>query len=416
MERTRRDLARPALLVAAVLACAFGLVMAVLATRADAIDLQVYRGGGRAVLDGAPLYAGPVWGGLAFTYTPFAALLFTPLSFLSPGAATAGVAVLNSALLVGCAAACWRSALPGRRRGQVLLLAAATSGVLLATEALHTTLYLGQVNLLVLALALWDLLGRDGRRTVGIGIGIAAGIKLTPLLLVAFLLTGGRFRAAGTAVAAFAGTVVLGFLLLPGQSATYWLHGTFADSTRVYQDVASTHNQSLRGLLLRSGVPEQVAQLLWLAAAVAVAGGTFVVAARAARRGERLLAATLAGMCGATLSPWSWGHHWVWLLPLAVFLAGMAIRPGAGRSRVVWAAPAVLLPLTFPWVLALADPPDSTGEPAALGSGPLAFLLGNLYVLLFLVTLVTSALHLRRPAPVAVPRPRSAADPLPVPA
>ena len=392
-------LPRAAVPVAAAVVGAVGVAMLVLATRADAIDLQVYRAGGQAVLDGAPVYDGPVWRGLAFTYTPFAALLFTPLAALSPAAATMAVVGINAVLLLGCAHGCWRAAAPRLRRGQQVALAAVTSGVLLVTEAVHTTVYLGQVNLLLLALVLWDLLGRDGRRTVGIGIGIAAGIKLTPIAFVLLLLVTGRFRAAATAVGTFAATVAVGLLVLPGQALPYWLRGTFADSGRVYADVGSRHNQSLRGLVLRATTSAPVAAVLWLVLALAAVAVTFAVAAWAHRRGERLLAATLAGLGAAAVSPWSWGHHWVWLVPLAVFLGGLLCR---GRPGPEWLAPALLLPLTFPWVLALADPPDSSGTPPAV-SGPLALLLGNLYVAVFALTVAAAVVHLRRNAAIAVP-------------
>ncbi|MFF1555800.1 glycosyl transferase, partial [Rhodococcus erythropolis] len=41
------------------------------------LDLDVYRHGGSVVVQGLPLYDGPVLQGMMFTYTPFAALLFT---------------------------------------------------------------------------------------------------------------------------------------------------------------------------------------------------------------------------------------------------------------------------------------------------------------------------------------------------
>ena len=402
-----RSLSSPrVLLTAAVLGLA-GLALAVPALWADTIDLQVYRAGGQAVLDGGSLYGGPVWGPLPFTYTPFAAVLFTPLAWLTAGGVTPVIAVVNVLLLVGCAVRCWRAADAGRRHA--LVLTGGTAGLLMATEAVHATVFLGQVNLLLMALVLSDLLGRSGRRTVGLGIGIAAGIKLTPLLFVAYLLVTRQLRAAAVAVGAFAATVAVGALVLGEQAVSYWLDGTFGDAGRVYADTTSTHNQSLHGLLLRSGLPEEVVQPLWLAAAVVIVGVAFVVAARAAARGERLLAVALLGMCGATISPWSWGHHWVWLTPLAVYLGSVALRPAAARRRLVWLAPAALLPLSTPWVLALADPPDAAGAPPVLGSGPLALVVGNLYVLVFVVTLAAAVLTLRSPgSPGAAPLDRAA--------
>ena len=390
---TRRVAAR----AACVAVCAFGLAMVAMAVGSDAIDLQVYRAGGRAVLDGAPLYEGPLWGGMPFVYTPFAAAGFAPLAWLSPAGATAAVAVGNAALLVYAAVQCWRASVAvGPRR--VLVLALLTSSVLLATEAIHANLFVGQVNLLLLVLILRDVLKPDAKWSRGIALGLAAGIKLTPLIFVVYLLLARRFKAALVAIATFLITVAAGFLALPEDSSTFWLQGTFGESSRFYRDVFSTHNQTLRGLLMRAGVAVDDVGPLWIAAAVVIAGVTLSIAVRAGRRGEQLLAATLCGMCGSAVSPWAWGHHWVWLLPLSVFLVSLVLQPGGLSGHLEWLAPAALLPLTFPWVRALADPPDGSGE-AVLQSGPAAFFLSNLYVLIFGVTVIASVVHLRR-APV----------------
>ncbi|SER77204.1 hypothetical protein [Actinokineospora terrae] len=147
----------------------------------------------------------------------------------------------------------------------------------------------------------------------------------------------------------------------------------FADPARIYADLTSTHNQSLRGLLLRADLP---ALWPWIASLVCLL--TLV----AARRCDRLLATTLVGLCAAAISPWSWGHHWVWITPLTVVVADRVLR----RRQWAWLVPGVLLVATTPWVLALADPPDAAG-PAVLTSGPLWFLVGNLYLVLFVTVL-----------------------------
>ena len=45
--------------------------------------------------------------------------------------------------------------------------------------------------------------------------GIAAGIKLVPLIFIPYLLLTRRFRQAAVAAAAFAATVAAGFIVLP---------------------------------------------------------------------------------------------------------------------------------------------------------------------------------------------------------
>ena len=179
--------------------------------------------------------------------------------------------------------------------------------------------------------------------------------------------------------------------MLPRDSMKYWLNGTFVDPNRIYPDLRSTHNQSLRGLVLRSGLAEKWVPWVWAALAVAVGVAALVIASQATRREQRRLAITLCGACATAISPWSWGHHWVWILPLAVVVTHRVIV-SAGATP--WLVIGLLLPLTFYRVLALADPPDGRG-PAVLTSGPAAlFLDNNLYLVIFLATLIEGSLAL----------------------
>ncbi len=232
-----------------------GLAIVAGAFSAEAIDFAVYRAGGAAVLSSTPLYDRPVLQDVSFVYTPFAALLFTPFALLPAVVAQATWVVANYALLVFVAWRSWQSI--AGLRGRVLIAAVVvTASVIMLTEAVHTTFYVGQINLVLLALVVADLMGSDGRRTRGIGVGIAAGIKLTPLFFVLYLLVLRQLRAAAVAAGTFAGTILTGFALLPGDFMNYWLKGAFADSGRIYADLRSTHNQSIRGLVLRSGLSE----------------------------------------------------------------------------------------------------------------------------------------------------------------
>lgn len=386
---------KAALVTVCAAACAFGLVVVVLAMRATAIDLEVYRAGGQAVLDQAPLYKGPVSGGLNFVYPPFAALVFVPLAPLTQSVATILVVLVNTAMVLYAAALCWRS-VSGALGQRLLLLSIVTASLLLATDAVHVTFSVGQINLVLLVLVLGDLLRADGTRSKGVGLGIAAGLKLTPLIFVVYLLVTRQFRAALVSMSTFLTTVALGFLVLPSDSATFWFSGTFGEVSRIVPDLRTTHNHSLRGLLFRTGAEVATVNLLWITVVVVAAAVTLMVACWAYRRGEELLALTLCGLGATALSPWSWSHHWVWLLPLAVFLASLLLAGGRVAEHPEWLLPAVLLPLTFPPIVALADPPDAALSPPTLTSGPVAFVLANIYVLIFFSTLGASMVHLYR--------------------
>lgn len=297
---------------------------------AGQVDLLVYRFGAGRVLAGQDLYSVGLTGNprtLLFDYTPFAALCSIPLTLVtSPAAQVIGL-LGNAALLVYVV-----------RRTLVRLgvttssglwsLGALLVGLLCWLEPVRLSLQLGQVNLLILAVVVADLLGPDTRRWAGVGIGVVAGIKLTPALFVVFLVLTGRRRAAVVATVTFVATVVLGFLVLPRDSGYFWLRGGFDDVARITSDPVA--NTSLKGLFVRmhlGGAPPVVAT-----AALAVAA--LAVAVLAWRRGQAVLGLAVVGMASAALSPFSWSHHWVWVVPLAVHLGHRAYVVGSRPALV----------------------------------------------------------------------------------
>jgi alpha-1,2-mannosyltransferase len=339
-ERTRQSdrLQRVALPLTAALFLAQAAVLAVWpAAHLGLIDLHVYRAGGEAVLAQRPLYDGGVFLDLPFVYPPFAALVFVPLTLLPLQVlklvwAAAGVALVAFVVRRSAATLGWA---PGRAVTTLLV------AVLLALDPIRTTFYLGQINVVLLALVLADLTGRPESRWRGVGIGLAAALKLTPLLFVAYLLLTDRRRAAATGGATFAAAVGLGFLLDPADSAVYWLHGTFAAADRI-SPIASTSNHSLAGLLARLNAPGRVG----LAAAGVLAIVGLAVAVHAHRRGQELLGSTVCGLLAAAAAPFAWSHHFVWFGPLVVLLAH---RVAAGERR-AGAALAAIVAVTFAWI------------------------------------------------------------------
>jgi alpha-1,2-mannosyltransferase len=149
-------------------------------------------------------------------------------------------------------------------------------------------------------------------------IGVAAAIKLTPAVFVLYFLVRRQYREAAVAVAAFVGLAVLGFVLAPRDSAEYWF-GVLFDPDRI-GGATYAYNQCFQAFLSRVMVEGPVRSLLWLGL-VAVTGVLAAVAARRARAaGDDVLALLAIASWGLLASPVSWSHHWVWVVPAALYL------------------------------------------------------------------------------------------------
>jgi alpha-1,2-mannosyltransferase len=296
-------------------------------------DLQVYRWGGLLARRSGPLYAAKFQGALSFSYPPLSAAVFELLSAV-PMLAVKRVVIAGSVLaLFGSA---WLAVGSAGLRGRAARAAAAlaVTDIALCTDPVQQTIDLGQINLLLMVLVLADLLAPGDRWWRGAGVGLATGLKLTPGIFICYLLVTRRFRAAGTATAAFALTVAVGFAALPGPSRQYWLGGLFLDSSRP-GPVIYASNQSLLGAIARLAGGSGPALPYWLGAALPVAAIGLLAAAVEHRRGRELAAVSLCAVTGLLISPVSWDHHWVWVVPVFVAVAEAAWRH---RSPALWAS------------------------------------------------------------------------------
>ena len=321
-------------------------------------DLSVYQYAGRAVMDGLSPYArdDPVTG-LPFTYPPFAAVLMVPLAPL-PAWLAAALWTGASAGALGGSVVVVRRAL-GRPTPAWLVVLVAVAA--LALEPVWQNVVFGQVNLLLMLAVLVDLL-RPGRRLAGVVLGIAAGVKLTPLVFVVLLVLAGRRAAAARAVLAFAATVAVGFVAMPG-SAAYWTD-RLVDPSRVGPP-ALAHNQSVYGALTRV-LDSAPSTQLWLVVAAPIASVVVIVAAVGWRRGDLVLATCLGAMAMLIASPVAWSHHWVWAVPVTLVL-----WEHNRWAAAAWTAVFVSRPILWPpW-----------GEGRELEWGATEHLVGNAYLL-----------------------------------
>lgn len=295
------------------------------------LDTEVYRLGARAWLRGYPLYGDtltpdvPDSVTLPFIYPPFAALLFVPLAWMPLGAAIVTVAVLSHLSILVTSFVLVRSSsylAPGAK-----LIPAVTvllMPFLTLIEPARETLNYGQINLVLMALVTADCLLPRTRWPRGLLVGIAAAIKLTPLVFLLLFALRKDFRAAATTLVTFAATVLIGIAAAPRDAAAWWLH-TMLDTGGSFGPVYAG-NLTLRSLLAKQGLTGTALNTPWIAGSLILAV-LAVLAIRYALRVDNLpLAVMSTAMLGLLVSPISWSHHWVWAAPTLALLLAMSLR------------------------------------------------------------------------------------------
>lgn len=281
------------------------------------VDLDVYIRTAQLVLRGEDFYnVAGAW--LPWLYTPFAALLAIPFAFMGILGAQVFWLVFNGLAVMGVV---YRLGFKGWRLSVV-----ATAAIWLI-EPIRTTLGFGQVNIVLMALVVFDLMPGprllgDRRRLLPQGwlTGVAAAIKLTPALFAVYLFLTGRVKTAIVTFVSFAIATVIGFVVLPAPSIDYWSRLIGGDSG-LNPGMKHFTNQSIIGSYIRfsrenpNSIPLGG---LVLAALVIVIG--LVAAVLWHRLAHMALAVGLVATTALLASPISWSHHFVWILPLAVVL------------------------------------------------------------------------------------------------
>ncbi|WP_330185175.1 mannosyltransferase [Nocardia sp. NBC_01503] len=285
---------------------------------------------------------------LPFTYPPFAALVFYPLHFLpfsvvaiawllATMAALFGVVWLALELILG------KDAL---REQHWRTVAVAWTAVGLWLEPVRTTLDYGQVNVFLVLIAM--LAVRSARWWVsGTLVGAAAGVKLTPAVTGLYFVARRRWLAAVWSGVVFFGTIGLTYLITPDETRKYFTE-LLGDATRI-GPVGSSVNQSLRGALSRILGHDVVSGPVWLAA-VLVTAVLAVLAWRALAKDDRLGTLLIVQLFGLMVSPISWSHHWIWLIPVVLWLLYGPMREAAG-ARLVAGYWLVTTVIGVPWLL-----------------------------------------------------------------
>jgi alpha-1,2-mannosyltransferase len=357
----------------------------VLALAHRMIDLGTYLLGGSHALQSnlydvtyAPTHLG-------FTYPPFAALLFWPLSHFPRVLDQVFFTWVNLAVLFALVAISFRVTCVALSRRTVVwwsLLLLTPLGLL---DPVRETILLGQINLLLALAVIADVtVIRQDRR--GYLVGLAAAIKITPLILVPyFLLT--RQRGAGLrSLGAFVGAGAATMALTPSTSWAYWTHHLWKPKSAGW--LPWVGNQGIVGVVDRFLTREISTPMEFLLVAVVTMAG-LVIAVGANRVSSPLLGFLAVEATESMASPVSWSHHFVWVVLLILWLALSPDRPAHGGG---WAALVALVFWAAPiwWV-------HHGPSVRFAGHGWLA-LLADAFFIVFGVFLVATTLHVARTA------------------
>ena len=334
---------------------------------ANFVDLHVYIGGAAALDHPGSLYS-YVYADqtpdfpLPFTYPPFAALVFYPLHLLPFGlvafcwqvgimAALYGVVRVSQRLL-GVAADGSSFAAPSADGGH--RTAMLWTAVAIWIEPLRSTFDYGQVNV-ILVLGVLYAAYTSRWWLSGLLVGLAAGVKLTPAVTGLYFLGMRRWAAAIFSAVVFAATVGLSVAVI-GQQARFYFTDLLGDASRI-GPIGTSFNQSWRGGISRIlGYDAGYGPLVL--AAIVVTAVLALLAWRALGADgdrDRLGSLLVVQLFGLLISPISWTHHWVWLVPLMIWLIHGPWRTRLGARLLGWGWLALTV-IGVPWLLSFAQP------------------------------------------------------------
>ncbi|MHA7861645.1 glycosyltransferase 87 family protein [Tessaracoccus sp. Y36] len=296
------------------------------------IDFDVYRIGGQVFRDGGDLYGRMpdtiIGANLPFTYPPIAAAIFSAFTFVSWRVGSVTLSALTVAAMLGVLYLVVREL--GSNRRDALWLTVALGCLALHLDPLAETVEFGQINAVLMALVMVDLLAGRGRWWQGSLVGLAFAVKLTPVVFLAWFLMRRDWRPLIVGVGSALLYTGIGFALRPRDSIAYWTR-VLPDSERIGEP-AYPANQSLNGMVHRA-LSGDAATWIWFVACVLIGLACLALVRVLFAQGDDVTPAVVLGLYALVASPVSWSHHFVWAAPALVVVTAWAWRLGP-----VWAA------------------------------------------------------------------------------
>ncbi len=286
------------------------------------IDMAVYRMGVEAFFSGGDLYGSPFQLSdtlsLPFLYPPFSAVALAPLA-LVPGLNDDWrgniMIIVSAACLLWCIFAVFRriTSLTSWDLWALVTLVWSTGMV---TDAVDLNANFAQINLVLMALVVADLIPRKRYLPQGWLIGLAGAIKLTPLAMCLYFLLKKDLKALFTSAASF-GLACLAAAALRWDTTQQFFASqlfTMTSTTAIGVDTTYTSNSSLRAMIDRFLIsPHTLGTALWIVTVLlTVLGGGWIMV-QLLRRQLDIEAWLVDSLIMLLISPISWVHHWVWM-------------------------------------------------------------------------------------------------------
>ena len=330
------------------------------------IDMVVYREGVKAFLEHRSVYSEPMLAGdiqLPFIYPPFGALAMVPLTaFDAIDHNMAGniMVILSDLLVLVCLYFVFRAVL--KKPEFLLPVTAITWAIVLRFEPVDLNNSFAQINIVVMALVILDLVPRKRFLPQGILIGVAAATKITPLAMLLYFLVRKEWKQIATALLSVVAATLLA-AAFRWEAFVEFFSSTLLDMGSGRDFGVGTEyqsNSSIKGAIQRMYPSTESMEangltigLAWIAASLIV----IVVAAWLIKHlcEKHLLvdAQLVTALTVLLISPVSWSHHWVWLtliIPVFAYRAWSWLSTG-------WAARSLLAVLIAWTALLLTVPP-----------------------------------------------------------
>jgi alpha-1,2-mannosyltransferase len=313
----------------------------VLAVVHQQIDLSTYLlGGNHAWTDDLFTVTLPI-DHLGFTYPPFSALLFAPFAHLPLRVDEVLFSWLNLASVFALVAVCLRAVCRSLERRTVLWWALVLLLPVVFFDPVRQTFLLGQVNIILALMVVADMT-MDLPIPRGILVGLAAAIKVTPIILIPYMFLTRQGRAGVRALVTFCAAGLLATAVNTSTSWAYWTH-YIRDPQRAGM-LSWIGNQGLLGAFERAAERTLATPATFLLV-ITVAGVGVALAAMAYRQSSAVLGFLVVEATESLANPVSWSHHFIWVVLLVAWLALADDRPRYGEwwalgvAVLFWAAP-----------------------------------------------------------------------------